>query len=58
MPNARELMRKGCGEGSRMSSLYHSPNIVRVIKSISLKWAGRLARMEESKRCKLMGKRP
>jgi hypothetical protein len=28
-------------------SLYCSPNIVRVIKSIRLKWADHLARMEE-----------
>ena len=27
--------------------MYRSPNIVRVIKSISLRWAGRVARMEE-----------
>ena len=27
-------------------NLYRSPNIVRVVKSIQLKWAGRVARMD------------
>ena len=36
-------------------SLYGSPNIVRVIKSRRLRWAGHVARMEESKPT---GKRP
>jgi hypothetical protein len=31
-----------------LHSLYCSPNIVRVVKSIRLRWAGHLARMEES----------
>ena len=41
-----------------------SPNIVRVIKSIRLKWAGHVARMEEGRRAfkfltgKPTGKRP
>ena len=30
-------------------SLYRSPNIVRVIKSRILKWAGHVARMEEGR---------
>ena len=30
-------------------SLYRSPNIVRVIKSRRLRWAGHVARMEESR---------
>ena len=29
--------------------MYRSPNIVRVIKSIRLRWAGHLARMEEGR---------
>ena len=29
-----------------LHSLYHSPNIVRVIKSSILRWAGHVARME------------
>ena len=40
----------GSGEGSfneELHSLYRSPNIVRVIKSRRLRWAGHLARMEE-----------
>ena len=45
-------MRLGIGEGSTMRkfhSLYRSPNIVRVIKSITLRWAGHVARMEEGR---------
>ena len=30
-------------------SLYRSPNIVRIIKSRRLKWAGHVARMEEGR---------
>ena len=30
-------------------TLYHSPNIVRVIKSRRLRWAGHEARMEEGR---------
>ena len=42
-------MRMGSGEGSTMRNfiLYRSPNIVRVIKSRRLRWAGHVARMEE-----------
>ena len=45
-------------------SLYRSPNIVRVIKSRRLRWAGHVARMEERRSAfkiltgKLTGKRP
>ena len=31
----------------KLHSLYRSPNIVRVIKSRRLRWAGHVARMEE-----------
>ena len=33
----------------KFHSLYRSPNIVRVIKSRRLRWAGHVARMEESR---------
>ena len=41
----------GSGEGStkELHSLYRSPNIVRVIKSRRLRWAGNVARMEETR---------
>ena len=45
-------------------SLYRSPNIARVIKSRRLRWAGHVARMEESRSAfkmltgKPTGKRP
>ena len=44
-------MRKGSGEGynEELHSLYRSPNIVRVIKSRRLRWAGHVARMEEDR---------
>ena len=32
-----------------LCALYSSPNIIRVIKSRSLRWAGRVARMEAKK---------
>ena len=44
--------------------MYRSPNIVRVIKSRRLRWAGHVARMEEDRRAfkiltgKPTGKRP
>ena len=47
-----------------LHSLYRSPNIVRVIKSRRLRWAGYLARMEEGRSAfkiltgKPTGKRP
>ena len=42
----------GSGEGSNneeLHSLYLSPNIVRLIKSRRLRWAGQVARMEEGR---------
>ena len=60
----------GSGEGStllhheELHSLYRSPNIVRVIKSRRLRWAGHVAKMEEGRsafkilRSKPTGKRP
>ena len=45
-------MRMWSGEGSTMrnlNSLYRSPNIVRVIKSRRLRWAGHVARMEDGR---------
>ena len=40
----------GRGEGSTMRNLYHSPNIVRVIKPRRLRCTGHVARMEEGRR--------
>ena len=37
------------GSGEELHSLYRSPNIVRVIKSIRLRWAAHVARMEEGR---------
>ena len=37
-------------QGMELHSLYRSPNIVRVVKSKRLRWAGHLARMEEGRR--------
>ena len=56
----------GSGEGSTMRNfiLYHLPNIVRVIKSRRLRYAGHVARMEEDRSAfkilsgKPTGKRP
>ena len=33
-----------------LHSLYHSHNVVRVIKSRRLRWAGHIARMKEGRR--------
>ena len=35
------------GHNEELHILYHSPNIVRVIKFRTLRWAGHVARMEE-----------
>jgi hypothetical protein len=35
------------GSGGELHSLYSLPNIVRVIKSRGLRWAGHVARMED-----------
>ena len=59
-------MRLVSGEGSTMRKfiIYRSPNIVRVIKSRRLSWAGHVARMEEGRSSfkilirKPTGKRP
>ena len=32
-----------------LHSLYHSPNIFRVIKSVRFRWAGNVARIEENR---------
>ena len=32
-----------------LNSLYRSPNIVRMLKSIKLRWAGHVVRMEEGR---------
>ena len=45
-------MRMGSGEGSTMRNFivcYCSSNIVKVIKSSRLRWAGHIARMEEGR---------
>ena len=34
-----------------LNDLYSSPNIVRLIKSRRIRWAGHVARMEEVERC-------
>ena len=42
-----------------LNSLYVSPNIVRVIKSIRIRWAGHLARMEKGMRAfKIFNNKP
>ena len=51
-------------EDEELHSLYHSPNIARVIKSRRLRWAGHITRMEEGRGAfkivtgKPTGKRP
>jgi hypothetical protein len=34
-----------------LNDLYSSPNIVRVIKSRRIRWAGHVARMDEEREC-------
>ena len=36
---------------AELNDLYSSPNIVRVIKSRTMRWAGHVARMGEERRC-------
>ena len=54
----------GMLHNKELHSLYRSPNIVREIKSIRLRWAGHVARMEEGRSAfevltgKTTGKRP
>ena len=38
-----------------LNDLYSSPNIVRVIKSKRMRWAGHVARMGEERGCKGLG---
>ena len=51
-------------QNEEVYNLYHSPNIVRVIKSRILRWASRVARMKEGRSAfkiftgKSAGKRP
>ena len=46
-------------QNKELHSLYRSPNIVRVIKSRRLRWAGHVARMEEgSSAFKILTGRP
>ena len=51
-------------KNEQLHSLYHSPNIVRVIKSRRLRWTGHVVRMEEGRSAfkiltgKPTGKRP
>ena len=62
------MVPRGSGELRRLHndelhSLYGSPNIVRVIKSRRLRWAGHVARMEEGSAFKILtatpaGKKP
>ena len=42
-----KLLRAVYSNKEKLHSLYRSPNIVRVIKSRRLRWAGHVARMEE-----------
>ena len=42
-------MGSGEAHNEELHSLYRSPNIVRVIKSRRMRWAGNVARMEEGR---------
>ena len=60
----RRIVRPKRDENGELHSLYRSPNLVRVIKSRRLRWAGHVARMEEGRGAfkiltgKPTGKRP
>jgi hypothetical protein len=45
--NFRRLLRHACLAANELYALYSSPNIIRVIKSRRLRWAGHVARMGE-----------
>ena len=50
-PEANFRVQEGCEwvVEKKLNSLYRSPNIVRMIKSRRLRWAGHVARMEEDR---------
>ena len=48
-PKSDENGEWGRLQNEELHGLYRSPNIVRVIKSRRLRWAGHVARMEESR---------
>ena len=47
----KHLLKRGICGNSVVSYLYFSPNIVRVIKSRIMRWAGHVARMGEERGC-------
>ena len=50
-PNRDEVTREWRKlHDEELNDLYSSPNIVRVIKSRRMRWAGHVARMEEGRR--------
>ena len=55
-PRREEVMEKCRGlQNEELNDLYSSPNIVRVIKSRRMRWAGHVARMGEERGCKGLG---
>ena len=44
-----KISRTSLRDNEELHNLYRSPNIVRVIKSRRLRWAGNVARMEEGR---------
>ena len=48
MPKRDEKGEWRRGHNEKLHSLWHSPNLVRVIKSRILRWTGHIARLEES----------